>query len=94
MHVKTDAHPVVRGIRDFVITDELYTNPRIMDSVDPLIEAEWDGKSHPILWLRKYKNARVCYNALGHGVEAFENPVFRALVQRCALWTLNISSSQ
>ncbi len=89
MHVRTDDHPIVEGIGDFAIMDELYTNPRITDSVDPLIEAEWEGKAHPILWLREYGNARVCYNALGHGAEAFENLAFQILIQRCALWVSN-----
>ncbi len=89
MHVRINAHPVVEGIEDFVITDELYTNPRVTDSIDPLIEAKWEEKTHPVLWLREYGNARVCYNALGHGVEAFENPVFQILLQRCAVWVLN-----
>lgn len=89
MHVRTGAHPVVEGIGDFAVTDELYTHPRIADSIEPLIEADWEGKTHPILWLREYGNARVCYNALGHGIEAFEHPVFRALIQRGALWVVN-----
>jgi len=31
-------------------------------------------------------SARVCYNTLGHGVEAFANPANRILLQRGALW--------
>ena len=89
MRVRTDAHPLVKGIHDFEIVDELYTDPRITDKVEPLIEAEWEGKRHPILWIRQYGKARVCYNALGHGVQAFANPVFRLLLQRGALWAGN-----
>ena len=88
MHVRTDAHPIVAGIHDFTISDELYTNARITDTVDPLIDAEWESKRHPILWLRNYGPARVCYNALGHGVEAFEHPANRLLLQRGAMWAM------
>ena len=89
MRVRTNAHPVLlEGMDDFVIMDELYTHPRVTDAIEPLIEADWEGTTHPILWLREYGNARVCYHALGHGVEAFEHPVFQTLIQRAARWVV------
>jgi type 1 glutamine amidotransferase len=91
MRVHTNAHPVVAGITDFKINDELYTNPCITDTVEPFITAEWEGVDHPILWLREYMSARVCYDALGHGVEAFQNPSNRTLLKRGALWVNGIN---
>lgn len=88
MHVRDGSHPITEGIADFAIRDELYTNARITDAVSPLIEAEWEGKQHPILWVRNYGQTRVCYNALGHGPEAFEHPENRLLLQRGARWVL------
>ena len=81
-------HRLARIGQDFTILDELYTNPQITDTVDPLIEADWEGKAHPMLWVRKYGKARVCYNALGHGVEAFANPALQTLLKRGAMWVL------
>ena len=89
LSVQTDKHPITEGIRDFEIDDELYTNPVTADSISPLIEGEWEGKRHPILWLHEYGKARICYSALGHGPEAFEHTVNRMLLQRGALWVLN-----
>ena len=86
VRVCTGTHPIVKGIEDFDIIDELYTDARITDRVDPLIEGDWQGKRHPILWVRDCGNARVCYNALGHGPEAFGHPSNRLLIQRGALW--------
>ena len=88
MRVRTDAHPITDGIGDFAIVDELYTNPAIADPVSPLIEAEWGNMDHPILRVRRYGGARVCYNALGHGPEAFEHPANQTLLRRGALWVL------
>jgi len=88
MRVVRTGHAVTEGLSDFAIVDELYTNPRITDFVTPLIEADWEGTSHPILWTRQYGDARVCYNALGHGVEAFANAANRVLLQRAAMWVL------
>ena len=88
MHVVGGSHPIVKGIADFRIVDELYTNARTSGSLDPLVVATWEGVEHPILWAREYGRARVCYNALGHGPEAFANPTNRLLLQRCALWAV------
>jgi uncharacterized protein len=86
MHVRSQAHPITQGLTDFDIEDELYTNPRVSDSLDPLIDATWENVTQPILWLRNYGKARVCYNAMGHGVEAFSHPANRLILQRAALW--------
>lgn len=88
MHIRSASHPITQGLADFVIMDELYTNPRMYDPLEPLIDATWENMRHPILWTRDYDNARVCYNAMGHGVEAFEHPVNQVLLQRGALWVL------
>lgn len=90
MRVRLGAHPIVEETLDFDIVDELYTDPAITDSIDPLVEAEWEGKLHPILWVRGYGKARVCYNALGHGPQAFDNASNRSLVQRGALWAAKL----
>jgi len=88
IQVRTDAHPVVMGIGDFAIHDELYTHPRIADTLTPLATGEWAGEHHPVLWVRDYGTARICYCGLGHGVEAFANPSYRLLLQRGARWVL------
>jgi uncharacterized protein len=88
MRVVESSHSLIEGIGDFWIVDELYTFPQPAAPLHPFVVAEWEGVEHPILWLRDYGNARVCYNALGHGPEAFENPVNRALLQRGALSVL------
>jgi type 1 glutamine amidotransferase len=86
VRVVAPEHPIVEGVGDFIIEDELYTGLRIDPSSTLLIEGEWEGKRHPLLWLHRYGESRVCYNAFGHGVEAFSNPSNRLLLQRTALW--------
>ena len=88
MHVRTGAHPITHNVYDFIVEDELYTDPRLQDAVFALIEGEWDGRRHPVLWARGYAASRVCYHALGHGPEAFEHPVNRTVLLRCARWLL------
>ena len=90
VRVRTDAHLITKGVRDFEVEDELYTDLRIADSVSPLVEGAWEGKRHPLLWVRGYGPARVCYNALGHGPEAFAHLSNQVLLRRSALWVLKL----
>ena len=81
-------HPITDGLSDFPIVDELYTNLDPTDTIEPLATAEWEDVRHPLLWVRRFRDARVCYNALGHGLEAFANPTFRTLILRGAQWAV------
>jgi type 1 glutamine amidotransferase len=83
-------HPIVEGIPDFVISDELYTDPVFVEPVDPLVTAEWNGREHPIMWVRSYGGGRVCYCALGHDEESFENEWFRRIIERASLWAVGL----
>lgn len=86
MQIRNKTHPITAGLHDFILMDELYTDPKTFDAIEPLITADWEGKPHPMLWVREYDNARVCYCAPGHGIETFGNPAYQKLLQRCALW--------
>ena len=90
VRVHTNEHLITKGVRDFEVEDELYIHPRITDEVSPLAEGEWEGKKHPLLWIREYGPARICYNALGHGPEAFEHFNNQVLLRRSALWVLKL----
>ena len=86
MKVRVNSHPIVAGLSNFSILDELYYRPQITDKVDPLITAKWGGVEHPMLWVRLYGEARVCYCALGHDGRSFENRTFQVLLKRSTLW--------
>ena len=80
MRVNAGAHPVVDGIEDVEIEDELFMNLKFTDRVTPLIESDWEGASIPVVWTRSYGGGPVYYNGLGHGLEAVETPDFQRLV--------------
>jgi hypothetical protein len=88
VRVVDGGHPITRGLGDFSITDELYTGARLSETVRTLLTGTWNGVIEPLLWTRSWGAARVCYNALGHGVEAFGHPAMERLLQRGALWTV------
>jgi type 1 glutamine amidotransferase len=90
MRVAEASHPIMEGLHDFEIEDELYTYPRVFDVIDPLLTADWQGDEHPMLWVRKYGDGRVCYCALGHDLKSFQNPSFGEILRHSAMWVCGV----
>jgi hypothetical protein len=83
----TDAqHPVMQGISDFEVEDEIY-----ISAYDPylhvLASAEWHGRPHPMAWVKSYGNGRVFYTTLGHGPGTFGQPTMQQLLAQGVKWT-------
>jgi type 1 glutamine amidotransferase len=81
-------HPIVAGIADFEIEDEVYGDLSREPDVTGLLTSPRDGVDHPLLWARAVGAGRVVYDALGHHVASYDVPEHRAVVQRSALWAL------
>ncbi|MGI5283037.1 ThuA domain-containing protein [Nonomuraea polychroma] len=77
-------HPVVDGLRDFDVVDEVYSDLDILPDVEPLASSN----GQPLIWARPVRRGRVFYDALGHDTRSYDNEVHRTLLQRAALWLL------
>lgn len=77
-------HPVVDGLRDFDVVDEIYSDLDMLPGVTPLADAE----GQPMVWARPVRRGRLVYDALGHDVRSYDSPVHRELIQRAAMWLL------
>ena len=86
--VADPGHPIVEGLRDFKITDELYVLDRTPSAASVLLTAFWEDHAQPILYLRAHGQGKVLYNALGHGPAAYENPNLKKLVVQGVKWLL------
>lgn len=84
--VRTDAHPIVAGVGDFDVVDEVYGFLDQEPDVVGLVHSAHGGREHPLLWARGVGAARVVYDALGHDERSFAHPVHQRLVRRAALW--------
>lgn len=58
--------PVMKGLEDFEIKDELYYNLQMVPGVVPLATTEHEGKTWPVAWTRTYGQGRVFHTPLGH----------------------------
>ena len=85
VQIEDDDHPVTRGVGDFEVEDEIY-----MSAWDPdihiLASAEWSDKSHPLAWVKPYKNGRVFYTALGHTSDTYQRPAMKTLMTQGVRW--------
>ncbi len=88
--VVTDAHPIVAGIPDFDVVDEVYGFLDRADDVVGLMSSPHGGTDHPLLWARSFGRGRVVYDALGHHVASFAVPEHRTIVRRAARWAAGL----
>ncbi len=85
--------PIVAGLADFQMHSEQYYM-----HVDPMVEvlatttftgehAPWiDGCVMPVVWKKRWGQARVFYSSLGHVRSDFEVPEALTIMQRGMLW--------
>jgi hypothetical protein len=92
--VKNPDHPITRGVRDFVVTDEQHYVQYQKDPKHLLLESvneaglTWKnlGATSPAGWAYDYGQGRVCYLAPGHLLTALWNPEYVKLQQNAVRW--------
>ena len=92
-------HPITRGVRDFIVTDEQHymvyqKDPKhlLMESVneDGLAWKEHGAKA-AAGWAYDYGKGRVCYLAPGHLIDVMWNPEYVKLQKNAVRWLLRQS---
>lgn len=89
MHL-APSHILTRGLGDFLVTDELYSEQQIAPGseicgwLSPGTQTE--NAAQPAVWTHHYGKGRVVYDALGHDAESLRQPTHSRLIQRAALW--------
>ena len=88
--VLTGTHPVVEGVGDFDVVDEVYSSLDVADDVRPLMTAAPEGVAQPLLWARTVGRGRVVYDALGHHPPSYDVADHVRIVQRAARWAAGL----
>jgi type 1 glutamine amidotransferase len=92
VQVRDKRHPIARGMTDFVIYDEVYKLCVFEKDNRVLLTTRHPASDEPLVWVRPYDKARVCYIQLGHGREAYENENYRRLVTNAIQWSAGRSN--
>jgi hypothetical protein len=89
-------HPITRGVKDFVVTDEQHFVTYQKDPKYLLLQSvNEEGLTHRELgtssaagWAYDYGKGRICYLAPGHMTSALWNPEYEKLQRNAARWLL------
>ncbi|MGY8827439.1 MAG: ThuA domain-containing protein [Candidatus Latescibacterota bacterium] len=98
VEITNKEHPITRGVRDFVVTDEQHFMIYDKDPSHVLAESvNDDGHTYKDLgarcqaaWAYEYDKGRVCYLAPGHTVPALWNPEYEKMQQNAVRWLLRL----
>jgi type 1 glutamine amidotransferase len=70
--------------------DELYVIEKLWPNAKALATAKSpeDGETYPLMWTNDYHGARVFGTTLGHGMDTWNDPVFRDVLVRAFKWAV------
>jgi type 1 glutamine amidotransferase len=80
-------HPVIEGIDEFVVHDEVYVQDCIM-GIDVHAVTNYLGKALPMVYTREVGMGRVCYVAPGHDAEVWKMEPVRRLLCNAIEWCI------
>jgi hypothetical protein len=97
--VKNPNHPITKGVRDFIVTDEQHYMEYDKDPKHLLLETvneeglnyRTQGATAPGGWAYDYGKGRVCYMSPGHMITVLWNPEYVKLQQNAVRWLLRQS---
>lgn len=86
IHVEDPAHPITKGLADFVIHDETYKKWIYHEGNKLLLTTDHKLSNKQIAWTRRYEKARVFFIQLGHDKAAYRNETFQGIIARGIRW--------
>ncbi|MCX6015549.1 MAG: ThuA domain-containing protein [Chloroflexales bacterium] len=91
--IGNSSHPIVTGLHDFTIEDEIYYKLWMDETRNPShhMWATWDGEQHPMLTTldANARAGKAIYSALGHNLRSIEPPALRRLWRNSVDWLLS-----
>ena len=80
-------HPVLKGLEDFEVFDEIYGNVEISESVNPLLKTDHPDSMPYLAWSQELNpHSRSVYIQPGHGPEVFSLTPFQQLLKQALTW--------
>jgi uncharacterized protein len=85
--VTEHSHPVIKGIADFMLYDEIYGNVEILKQVTPLLKTDHPQSMPLLAWAQEPSpKTRSVYIQPGHGPEVFSLKPFIQLLKQSMAW--------
>ncbi len=90
VHVVDTSHPVTRGMKDFLLHDEIYGHFSVSPDVQPLLITDHPASGKIIAWTHRYGNSRIVYIQPGHDHSAYNNQNYRRMILNAIRWVSGI----
>jgi type 1 glutamine amidotransferase len=101
VHIVNQDHPITRGVKDFIVTDEQHyvtydKDPKYVlarsiaeHGLDYTDHAGHHSNSAESVWAYDYGKGRVCFMAPGHMIAVLWNPEYIKMQKNAAKWLLH-----
>ena len=80
--LENPSHPVTKGIKNFVLHDEVYGNLEVLPEVYPLLSTNHPKSNILIGWTFKKENSKIVFIQPGHDKNSYTNPNYRKLIKQ------------
>ncbi|MEN9504738.1 MAG: hypothetical protein RI958_664 [Actinomycetota bacterium] len=82
------SHPVVQGLTELSLIDEVYGDVRLDPAAQVLMTARRtpDDTEQPVVWSHRYQAGRVVYDGFGHDAASLLDPRHQVLLQQALRW--------
>ncbi|WP_373232707.1 ThuA domain-containing protein [Cohnella sp.] len=94
VHITHRDHPIMAGIRDFMVTTEQYY--MLVDPANEVLATTYFNRVHPpevwrevvmpVVWTKKYGKGRIFYCSLGHSLDIVTMPEVLTMMKRGMVW--------
>lgn len=81
-------HPIIHGIGQFKVTDEIYESLAVRSGFDTLLTCNRAGAAQPVVWARRHGDGRVVVDTLGHNTDSLAIPTHDLVLRRSARWVM------
>ena len=79
-------HPVLQGLSDFAIHDEVYGSFEVLPDAPVLLRTDHPESGNAIGWVSPLPGSRIIYLQPGHDHFAYENKHYRRLLRNALFW--------
>ena len=81
IQIQDTTHFITKGMNDFTIHDEGYSNVIFFEGITPLLKTNHPDCAENFAWTNQYNNSKVVYLMGGHDKQAYVNESYQDLIK-------------
>jgi uncharacterized protein len=93
VHIGHKSNPVTRGMKDFILHDEVYGNLETIPEIYPLLSTDNPKSNILIGWTLKREKSKIVFIQPGHDNNSFANSDYRRLIKQAIIYITSDSDN-